>query len=132
MDSTWKQVWLCRCISRVYGTVFWAENQKVRRQSGHVSAERYTRLEHGHLVKLMFSHSTVLAADVREVPYHRRLASCRCETCLSDARSDFRQGYLRHRNGCKKRGQQRKRRVRAGLHRGDQTKTAGCLVLCVL
>ena len=35
----------------------------------------------------------VVAADEREVPYHRRLASCQRGRCLAGARSGFLRGF---------------------------------------
>ena len=43
-------MWLCRCVDRVSGTMCWAEEQQARQ----VGAERWTSLEHEHLVKLTF------------------------------------------------------------------------------
>ena len=75
---------------RVYGPTCWAKNQQARPRSRQVGAERWTSLEHKHLVKLTFFPTAVLAADAREVAYRRRLVSCRCRKCLAGARSGFR------------------------------------------
>ena len=101
-------------------------------RSRNVSAERWTSLEHENLVKLLLFPLAVLGADAREVPYCRPFVSCRRGRYKAGARSGFHQGCERHRNGCQRRGQQRKTGARAGLRRGGQTQTAGYLVPCVL
>ena len=60
-----KQVWLCRCVDRVYGTPGWAENQQARQWSRQVSAEHWTSLEHEHLLKLTYFPPAVLAVYAR-------------------------------------------------------------------
>ena len=122
------QMWLFRCVDRIYGTTCWAKNQHAIQRSRQVGAERWASLEHEHPVKLTYFLPAVLAAGAREVPCRCRLASCQCGRCLAGARSGFRQGCERHHNECQGRGQQRKRRARGGFHRGNQTQTAGYLV----
>ena len=82
-------------------------------------------------MKLVSFPPAVMAADAREVPYHRRLISCQYGRCLAGVRPAFRQGCEKQHNRCQGRGQQRKRRARGAFHQAGQNHTAGYLVLHV-
>ena len=120
-------MWLCRCVGRVYGTTCWTKIQKARQRSRQVGAERWTSLEHEHLVKLTFFPVRVLAADVWEVLCRRRLVNCQRRRCLAGARSGFRQGCERHRIECQRGGNS----GRGGRGRDSTVVTRPKLVLCV-